>query len=380
MTDGLWTQPSETSPTTPYRVLARKYRPTNFSELIGQEALVRTLTNAIQSGRIAHAFVLTGVRGVGKTTTARIIARALNCEQGPTINPCGTCRQCRAIAEDRHMDIVEIDAASRTGVDDMRELIDSIPYRPVEGRYKVYIIDEVHMLSKSAFNAILKTVEEPPEHVKFVFATTEARKIPATILSRCQRFDLRRVEADRLAEHFSRVAASEGVKVEPDALALLARAADGSVRDGLSLLDQAIAMSAGAVKSDAVRSMLGLTDRSLILETIEAAFSGDAIKAITAVKRIRNAGGDPAIALKDMLDLIHFVSLASVAPNQAKDPSVPEAERTRGLALARNVGFQGAQNAWTTLMKAVPELQTAPAPAQALEMAVLRLAAQFSRH
>ena len=378
MTDGLQFPASAQADAAPYRVLARKYRPRTFGQLIGQEALVRTLTNAIKSGRIAHAFVLTGVRGVGKTTTARIIARALNCESGPTIQPCGTCRQCVAIAEDRHLDIVEIDAASRTGVDDMRDLIDSIPYKPVEGRYKVYIIDEVHMLSKSAFNAILKTVEEPPEHVKFIFATTEARKIPATILSRCQRFDLRRVEADRLSEHFRSIAAQEGTRIDEEALALLSRAADGSVRDGLSLLDQAIAMSAGPVTGDAVRGMLGLTDRSLILDVVEFALAGDAPRALASVRRIRDAGGDPSLALKDMLELVHFVSVAAVAPQQATDPSVPEAERTRGMAMAKRAGLNGAQAAWASLIKAVPELQSAPAPAQALEMAVLRLAGQFA--
>ena len=259
---------------TAYRVLARKYRPTSFRQLIGQDAMVRTLTNAIASGRLAHAFVLTGVRGVGKTTTARIIARALNCvgpdgTGQPTADPCGVCDHCRAIAEDRDVDVLELDAASRTGVADMRELIEGVRYRPVSARYKVYIIDEVHMLSNSAFNALLKTLEEPPAHVKFVFATTEARKIPVTVLSRCQRFDLRRVEAEVLATHFAGIAAAEGATLEPTALALIARAADGSVRDGLSLLDQAIALSDGPIGEALVRDMLGLADRTQLFDLFD---------------------------------------------------------------------------------------------------------------
>ncbi|HMA49705.1 MAG TPA: DNA polymerase III subunit gamma/tau, partial [Magnetospirillaceae bacterium] len=251
----------------PYRVLARKYRPVDFAGLIGQDALVRTLTNAIKTGRLAHAFVLTGVRGVGKTTTARIIARALNCvgpdgQGGPTIEPCGVCDQCRAIAEDRHVDVLEMDAASRTGVNDIRELIEGVRYRPTSARFKIYIIDEVHMLSTAAFNALLKTLEEPPEHVKFIFATTEIRKIPITVLSRCQRFDLKRVEMEVMAEHFTKIAGLEKAGIEPAALAMICRAADGSVRDGLSLLDQAIAHGAGQVVESQVRDMLGLADRA----------------------------------------------------------------------------------------------------------------------
>ncbi|MEE2969665.1 MAG: DNA polymerase III subunit gamma/tau, partial [Pseudomonadota bacterium] len=267
--------------TTPYRVLARKYRPINFDELIGQEALVRTLTNSINSGRLAHAFILTGVRGVGKTTTARIIARALNCtgpgdDDGPTPNPCGECETCRAIADDRHVDVLELDAASRTGVDDVRELIDGVLYRPTSARYKVYIIDEVHMLSKNAFNALLKTLEEPPEHVKFIFATTEIRKVPVTVLSRCQRFDLRRVDADTLVTHFSRIAEREQAEITPEAVMLIASAADGSVRDGLSLLDQAIAHSGeGGIDEDQLRAMLGLVDRVQIFDLFDVLMKGD---------------------------------------------------------------------------------------------------------
>src|SRR5712672_1727614 len=260
----------------PYRVLARKYRPVDFTTLIGQEAMVRTLRNAIASGRIAHAFMLTGVRGVGKTTTARIIARALNCvgpdgKGGPTVDPCGVCENCKAITEDRHVDVIEMDAASRTGIDDVRELIEGVRYRPVSARYKVYIIDEVHMLSETAFNALLKTLEEPPPDVKFVFATTEVHKVPVTVLSRCQRFSLRRIPVDQLTEHYRRIAGAEGVEVEPAALALIARAADGSVRDGLSLLDQAIALSGGGVAEAAVRDMLGIADRGPVFDLMESA-------------------------------------------------------------------------------------------------------------
>src|SRR6201986_3556366 len=259
----------EAAESLPYRVLARKYRPVDFTTLVGQEAMVRTLTNAIQSGRIAHAFMLTGVRGVGKTTTARIIARALNCEKGPTVSPCGVCDQCRSIAEDRHVDVLEMDAASRTGVGDIRELIEGVRYRPTSARFKIYIIDEVHMLSTAAFNALLKTLEEPPEHVKFIFATTEIRKIPVTVLSRCQRFDLKRVDIDVMSEHFTRIAAKEGAEIAPAALAMICRAADGSVRDGLSLLDQAIAHGAGKVSEAQVRDMLGLADRARVFDLFD---------------------------------------------------------------------------------------------------------------
>ncbi|MFP6741339.1 MAG: DNA polymerase III subunit gamma/tau, partial [Alphaproteobacteria bacterium] len=270
---------------TPYRVLARKYRPAAFAELIGQEALVRTLTNAIESGGLAHGYLFTGVRGVGKTTTARILARALNCigadgQGGPTISPCGECEPCVAIADDRHVDVLELDAASRTGVDDMRDLIDGVRYRPVSARYKIYIIDEVHMLSKGAFNALLKTLEEPPEQVIFIFATTEIRKVPMTVLSRCQRFDLRRVEAETLAVYLADIATRESVAATPEALALIARAADGSVRDGLSILDQAIAHSGGTVEEDALRQMLGLADRAQVFDLFEALMAGEAGRAL----------------------------------------------------------------------------------------------------
>src|SRR5215469_16535719 len=291
-----------------YRVLARKYRPTNFAELIGQEAMVRTLTNAIASGRIAHAFILTGVRGVGKTTTARILARALNCvgpdgKGGPTIAPCGECEPCRSIAEDRHVDVMEMDAASRTGVDDIRELTEGVRYKPIAARYKIYIIDEVHMLSKNAFNALLKTLEEPPPDVIFVFATTEVQRVPVTVLSRCQRFSLRRVPIELLVEHYRRIVEAEAVEAEPAALTLIARAADGSVRDGLSLLDQAIASTDGRITEKAVRDMLGIADRGGVLDLLEGVLRGGAADALDRMDHLYQDGADPLLVLQDLLEL-----------------------------------------------------------------------------
>ncbi|MBY6260379.1 DNA polymerase III subunit gamma/tau [Azospirillum sp. 412522] len=361
-----------------YRVLARKYRPKTFDELIGQDALVRTLTNAIQSGRIAQAFMLTGVRGVGKTTTARIIARALNCTGpdgtgGPTVSPCGVCDNCRAIAEDRHVDVMEMDAASHTGVDDIREIIDGVRYAPVSARYKLYIIDEVHMLSKSAFNALLKTLEEPPSHVKFVFATTEIRKVPVTVLSRCQRFDLRRVDAQVLKEHFTRITALEGAEIEGDAAALVARAADGSVRDGLSLLDQAIALAAGTVTAQQVRDMLGLADRTRVIDLFEAAVSAKPAEAMDILADLHRVGADPVVILQDLLDLVHNLTRLKVVPDSANDPSLPEAERTRGASLSTRLGMPALTRAWQLLLKGLNEVQAAPVPQQALEMVIVRL-------
>ena len=361
-----------------YRVLARKYRPKSFDELIGQDALVRTLTNAINSGRIAQAFMLTGVRGVGKTTTARIIARALNCtgpdgSGGPTISPCGVCDNCRAIAEDRHVDVMEMDAASHTGVDDIREIIDGVRYAPVSARYKLYIIDEVHMLSKSAFNALLKTLEEPPSHVKFVFATTEIRKVPVTVLSRCQRFDLRRVDGAVLKEHFTRIAGLEGASIEPDAASLVARAADGSVRDGLSLLDQAIALGGGAVTAVQVRDMLGLADRARILDLFEAAVSARPAEALDILSDLHRVGADPLVILQDLLDLVHSLTRLKVIPDTANDPSMPEAERTRGRDLSAKLSMPALTRAWQLLLKGLGEVQAAPIPQQALEMVIVRL-------
>ncbi len=362
-----------------YRVLARKYRPTTFAELIGQDAMVRTLRNAIAQNRVAHAFLLTGVRGIGKTTTARLIARGLNCigpdgDGGPTIEPCGVCEHCRAIAEDRHVDVIELDAASRTGVGEMRELIDGVRYRPVSARFKIYIIDEVHMLSTAAFNALLKTLEEPPEHVKFIFATTEVRKLPVTVLSRCQRFDLRRIDLAGLAAHLAEVAAKEGASLSDGAARLLARAADGSVRDGLSLLDQAIAMAEGATVEEApVRDMLGLADRTRVLDLSEAALRGDAAACLAQLGDMYRAGADPAVALGDMLELVHLLTRMKVNPAAAADPMMAEAERVRGAEMAQRLGMGQLARAWQMLLKGLAETQQAPNPLQAAEMALIRL-------
>ncbi|MFQ5774140.1 MAG: DNA polymerase III subunit gamma/tau [Kiloniellaceae bacterium] len=365
--------------TTPYRVLARKYRPAAFADLIGQEALVRTLTNAIESGRLAHAYILTGVRGVGKTTTARIIARALNCVRpdgagGPTAEPCGRCENCVAITQDRHVDVIEMDAASRTGIDDVRELVEGVRYRPVQARKKVYIIDEVHMLSKPAFNGLLKTLEEPPEHIVFIFATTEIRKVPVTVLSRCQRFDLRRVDQDLLARHFAGIAKAEGVEVAAKALALIARAADGSVRDGLSLLDQAIALGGRRVEEEQVREMLGLADRTQVFDLFEALMRGRAPEALALLGELYSAGADPAVVLQDLLELAHFVTRAKLVPGTVEAPDVPEAERVRGRALAEALSLPALARTWQILLKGLGEVQAAPAPLRGAEMVLIRLA------
>ncbi len=362
-----------------YQVLARKYRPTDFTSLIGQEAMVRTLTNAIAAGRLAHAFVLTGVRGVGKTTTARIIARALNCvgpdgTGGPTVDPCGVCANCKAIAQDRHVDVMEMDAASRTGVDDIREIIDGVRYRPTSARFKIYIIDEVHMLSKNAFNALLKTLEEPPEHVKFIFATTEIRKVPVTVLSRCQRFDLRRIEVQRLADHFKGICAKEGAEISEAALHVIARAADGSVRDGLSILDQAIAMTEGAIGEDLVRDMLGLADRSQGFDLLEKTLQGDTAGALNQLAAMYQDGADPAAVLNDLLEIVHFLTRAKLVPETLTDPAVPEIERVRGKDLSERLGMGALARAWQMLLKGVGEVQHAPNAIQATEMVIVRLA------
>ena len=363
----------------PYRVLARKYRPTDFAGLIGQEALVRTLTNAIQTGRLAHAFVLTGVRGVGKTTTARIIARALNCvgpdgSGGPTTEPCGVCDHCRAIAEDRHVDVMEMDAASRTGVNDIREIIDGVRYRPTSARFKVYIIDEVHMLSTAAFNALLKTLEEPPEHVKFIFATTEIRKIPVTVLSRCQRFDLRRVEMEVLEKHFSAIAEKENAQIEPSAMALICRAADGSVRDGLSLLDQAIAHGAGTVSEEQVRDMLGLADRARVFDLFDAVMKGDITPALKMMTDQYAVGADPVVIIQDMLEMTHWLTRLKLAPESATSAAVSETERVKGGEMAKTLSMATLTRVWQMLLKGLGEVRTAPSPLQAAEMVLVRLA------
>src|SRR6266404_379798 len=365
---------------TAYRVLARKYRPSTFAELIGQEAMVRTLSNAFATGRIAHAFILTGVRGVGKTTTARILARGLNCvgpdgSGGVTVAPCGMCANCRQIAEDRYSDVVEMDAASRTGVDDIRELTEGLLYRkPDLGRFRVYIIDEVHMLSRSAFNALLKTLEEPPPHAKFVFATTEIQKVPLTVLSRCQRFLLRRVPVELLAEHYHRIAEAEAVEAEPAALALIARAADGSVRDGLSLLDQAIALTDGRVVEAAVRDMLGVADRGLVFDLLESVLRGDAAEALARTDRLYQDGADPLMVLQDLLDLSHFLTRLKLAPEAGAGDPITEGDRERARPLAEKLTMPVLARAWQMLLKGLAEVQEAPSPIQATEMVLVRLA------
>ncbi len=373
------TDSSESEQPDEYTVLARKYRPTSFAGLIGQEAMVRTLTNAIESGRLAHAFVLTGVRGVGKTTTARIIARVLNCtgedgNGGPTVTPCGICEHCKAIAEDRHVDVLEMDAASRTGVDDIRELIEGVRYRPTSARYKVYIIDEVHMLSKNAFNALLKTLEEPPEHVKFIFATTEIRKIPVTVLSRCQRFDLRRVDTQTLAAHFKGIAATEGAQITEGALSLVARAADGSVRDGLSLLDQAIAHGSGEVDEQQIRDMLGIADRSQTFRLLESVLKGDIAPALELFAQLYKEGADPSSVIEDLLEITHWLTRIKIVPSAADDPGVPEIERVSGRAMAEKLSMAAIARAWQMLLKGLGEVRGAPSPVQAAEMVLVRLA------
>jgi len=360
----------------PYHVLARKYRPADFSTLIGQEAMVRTLRNALESGRLAHAFMLTGVRGVGKTSTARIIAKALNCigrdgKGGPTMDPCGACEHCVAIAEDRHVDVQEMDAASRTGIDDIREIIEGVRYRPASARYKVYIIDEVHMLSRQAFNGLLKTLEEPPPHVKFLFATTEIRKVPVTVLSRCQRFDLRRVPIDVLSAHFARIAEAEKVEISPEALRLVAHAADGSVRDGLSLLDQAIAHGGGVVDAGQVRDMLGLADRGRVFDLFDLLMKGDAPAVLALLGDMYDSGADPVVVLQDLLELTHWLTRLKVVPDAAA--TAAELERTRGADMAKRLAMAHLTRAWQMLLKGLQETQSAPSPIRAAEMAMIRL-------
>ncbi|MBB3346090.1 DNA polymerase III subunit gamma/tau [Sphingomonas sp. BK069] len=362
----------------PYRVLARKYRPQSFKALIGQDAMVQTLANAIKRDRIAHAFLLTGVRGVGKTSTARLIAKALNCvgpdgQGGPTIDPCGVCEPCRAIAEGRHIDVIEMDAASHTGIDDVREIIEASRYAAVSARYKIYIVDEVHMLSKAAFNGLLKTLEEPPAHVKFLFATTEVNKVPVTVLSRCQRFDLRRIPATLLADHFARVVEAEGALAEPEALALIARAAEGSARDGLSILDQAIAhadLAGGGVSADAVREMLGLSDRSAVRDLLGLVLAGDAPGALAALRRQYDLGVDPLGVIRALLEAVHGVTQVKVgAPD---DMAQPAEERAAYRDWADKLSFPLLHRLWQLFLKGHEEVQRAALPIETAEMALLR--------
>ncbi|AWV20945.1 DNA polymerase III subunit gamma/tau [Roseomonas mucosa] len=369
------------APAQPYRVLARKYRPTSFADLVGQDAMVRTLRNAFAQNRIAHAFMLTGIRGVGKTTTARIIARALNCtgpdgQGGPTVEPCGVCPDCRAILADRHPDVMELDAASNNGVDNVRELREQVRFRPVQGRCKVFILDEVHMLSGPAFNALLKTLEEPPPGVRFIFATTELRKVPATILSRCQTFHLRRMSQAELAGLFSRIAEKEGARLEPEALAMIARAADGSARDGLSLLDQAIALSedGGSITAQAVRDMLGLADRALVLDVMEAAMRGDVAAMLSTMDRAHEVGADPGVLLSDLAELVHQITRLRSVPALRNDPTLPEELRGRGAALADRLSIPVLGRAWQMLLKGLEEIALAPDRRAAAEMVLIRLA------
>jgi DNA polymerase-3 subunit gamma/tau len=361
-----------------YQVLARKYRPQTFADLIGQEAMVRTLKNAFAADRIAHAFVMTGVRGVGKTTTARIIAKGLNCvgpdgNGGPTTEPCGLCEPCRAIAEGRHVDVMEMDAASRTGVGDIREIIDSVHYRAASARYKIYIIDEVHMLSTAAFNALLKTLEEPPAHVKFIFATTEIRKVPVTVLSRCQRFDLKRIEPEVMMAHLARVADLEGAKLAQDAFALITRAAEGSVRDAMSLMDQAIAHGAGETSGDQVRAMLGLADRGRTLDLFDLIMRGDAATALAELSAQYADGADPMAVLRDLAEITHWISVIKINPSAAEDPTTPPDEQTRGLDMATRLPMRAMTRMWQMLLKAIEEVALAPNAMMAAEMAVIRL-------
>jgi len=361
-----------------YQVLARKYRPETFADLVGQDAMVRTLKNAFAADRIAQAFIMTGIRGIGKTTTARIIAKGMNCigpdgQGGPTVEPCGQCEHCVAIAEGRHVDVMEMDAASRTGVNDIREIIDSVHYRAASARYKIYIIDEVHMLSKSAFNALLKTLEEPPEHVKFIFATTEIRQVPVTVLSRCQRFDLRRIEPEDMIAMLRRIADAEEARIAGDALALITRAAEGSARDAQSLLDQAISHGAGETTVDQVRAMLGLADRGRVMDLFDMIMKGDAAGALSELARQYADGADPMAVLRDLAEVTHWISVIKITPEAVEDPTVSPDERARGQAMAAALPIRVLSRTWQMLLRAIEEVAQAPNAMMATEMAVIRL-------
>ncbi|MBA84636.1 MAG: DNA polymerase III subunit gamma/tau [Rhodobacteraceae bacterium] len=366
------------TPTPGYQVLARKYRPETFADLVGQGAMVRTLKNAFEADRIAQAFIMTGIRGTGKTTTARIIAKGMNCigpdgNGGPTTEPCGQCEHCTAIMEGRHVDVMEMDAASRTGVNDIREIIESVHYRAASARYKIYIIDEVHMLSTSAFNALLKTLEEPPAHVKFIFATTEIRKVPVTVLSRCQRFDLRRIEPEDQIGLLRKIATAEGAQITDDALALITRAAEGSARDATSLLDQAISHGAGETTADQVRAMLGLADRGRVMDLFDLIMKGNAAGALTELGAQYADGADPMAILRDLAEITHWISVVQITPDAAEDPTVSPDERARGLEMAGALQMRVLTRMWQMLLKALDEVGHAPNTMMAAEMAIIRL-------
>ena len=361
-----------------YKVLARKYRPETFKDLVGQAAMVQTLKNAFEADRIAQAFILTGIRGTGKTTTARIIAKGLNCigldqKGGPTVEPCGKCSNCTAIIEGNHVDVLEMDAASRTGVDDIREIIESIYYKASSGRFKVYIIDEVHMLSNNAFNALLKTLEEPPKHVKFIFATTEIRKVPVTVLSRCQRFDLRRIEPEEMIALLQRITKSEGVNVSEDAFRMITRAAEGSARDATSLLDQAISHGGGSSDAKHVRAMLGIADRGRVLDLFKMIMQGDAAAALTELNSQYSDGADPIVVLKDLAEITHWISVSKITPDMNEDPTITPDERTRGIELSKTLSMRALTRMWQMLVKSLGEIAIAPSPIMAAEMIIIRL-------
>ncbi len=362
-----------------YVVLARKYRPQTFDDLLGQDALVQTLTNAIKNNRLHHAYILTGIRGIGKTTTARIIAKALNCtgkdgQGGPTIRPCGVCENCQAIAAGRHIDVMELDAASRTGVDDIREILDGVRYKPTNARYKIYIIDEVHMLSKNAFNALLKTLEEPPSHVKFIFATTEIRKVPITVLSRCQRFDLQRLSIENLMTLFTRILEKEQIAADNEALQIIAKAADGSARDGLSMLDQAISLGAGKVETGIVKNMIGLADRNQTFELFEQLVKGQTDALLGNIQEQYKNGANPLTILQDLVNITHMIAKAKIIPSSADEISLSENEKDLCKRLAPEISIAILSKVWQMLIKGISELAIAPVQIDALEMILIRIA------